>query len=281
MSHDTDSHPTDGRLMAYLDGELSRDQRATVSRHLVGCRSCARTMDELRRSSSVFSDAVSTLSPPTAGAAQGELRRRSGEPGDEGASVAGRIGGHDDEDDEAGFGWSTATRIAASLVVLLGAAAALPGSPVRSWLDRSVQGVQALFGGDEKQERPETVEVSEAPRPEIVDRSGIAVTASEGSIRIGLRDVSENTEIRVRLVDGRQAGVWNAGGQYRTAPGRIRVTSPDSESLLVEIPRSVRRVLLTVNGRLAAVGRSGELDVRVPGVEPRDGEFTFRPSGTQ
>ncbi|MFB6240174.1 MAG: hypothetical protein ABEJ46_01160, partial [Gemmatimonadota bacterium] len=80
------------------------------------------------------------------------------------------------------FRWTTATRIAASVVVLLGAAAALPGSPVHSWIDRSVEGVQQLFSGDE-QTAPESPEAAPATRPEITDRSGVAVAASDGSIR--------------------------------------------------------------------------------------------------
>ena len=284
MNFDTDSHPSEARLVAYVDGELGPDERAAVSDHLSGCDACARSLSELRRASSLFSDAAAALEPPPSEATAVETRRRAAHVApsesqgtDDGADVP------DDTDGESRFRWSrwsTATRIAASIVVLLGAAAALPGSPVRSWIDRSVQQVQALFGEDEA--TPATVE-PEAPRPErpeVRDRSGVAVSASSGSIVVTLRDVPRTTSVRVRLVDGEQAGVWNAGGEYRTAPGRIEVTAPASDSLLVEIPRLVGRVELEVNDRLVAVGRGGELDVRVPDVEVRDGEFTFRPPGT-
>lgn len=276
MKHDADSHPSEARLVAYLDGELSPEEGRRLSRHVEDCRACGRRMDELRETARVFSEAVADLLPPRSDVTAGDLRRRAEGRGEE-ADVVGHVGDAR-ESEGSGFRWTTATRIAASVAVLLGAAAALPGSPVRSWIDRSVQGVQALFTADEEGTATESTEPSPSARPEIADRSGVAVGASDGSIRIQLSDVPPSTVVRVRLVDAPQAGVWNAGGRYRTAPGRIEVTAPTSEALLVEIPRSVDRVRLEVNGRVAAVKRSEVLDVRVPGAELRNGEFTFRPT---
>lgn len=282
MNHHTDSHPSEARLMAYVDGELGPDERAAVSGHLVECDACARRLSELRTASSLFSDAAAELEPPPSGVTAAETRRRTlgtsaGEraaEGAEGAVAPEETGGR------SSVTWSTAARIAASLVVLLGAAAALPGSPVRSWIDRSVQQIEALLGGDEGVPAAEEVEAPAPDRARTTDRSGVAVSASEDSILVSLRSVPRSTAIHVRLVDGSRAGVWNAGGEYRTAPGRIEVTAPASDSLLVEIPRLVGVVLLDVNDRRAAVARGGNLDVQVPDAEPGDGEFTFRPSGT-
>lgn len=278
MDQDHDSHPDEGRLMAYLDGELSRDERANVSRHLVECDPCARSAEELRRSSEAFSEAVSALVPPAPDATAGDVRRRAGEDGGESA-VAGRIG-EDGSRRSAGSGWSVAARVAASVAVLLGVAAALPGSPVRGLIDRSVERVQALLGGGGPEES-RTVEAPPPTAPEVEDRSGVAVAAAGGSVEIALRDVPTSTTIRVRTVDGDRAGVWNADGEYGTSPGRIEVTSPTSDELLVEVPRSVGSVRLSVNGRLALLARDGRLEVRVPGAETRNGETRFRPPGTQ
>lgn len=282
MNPHSDSHPSEARLVAYVDGELAPDERAAVSSHLEECGACGRTMSELRRASSLFSEAAVALEPPASHVTATETRRRAADrssterrPTGDGAGVPGDSGGS-----LRWPRWSTATRIAASIVVLLGAAAALPGSPVRSWLDRSVQQVQALLGGGEDDPATLEPEALELERPAARDRSGVAVSASSGSILVTLRDVPRSTSVRVRLVPGQQAGVWNAGGEYRTAPGRIEVTAPASDSLLVEIPRLVGRVELEVNDRLVAVGRGGELDVRIPDAEIRDGEFTFRPPGT-
>lgn len=281
MNPHSDIHPSEARLVAYVDGELASDERATVSGHLEECDRCSRTLSELRRASSLFSEAAVALEPPASDVTAAETRRRAADRSPTDPQRTGGVSG------DSGSGtsfrwsrWSTATRIAASIVVLLGAAAALPGSPVRSWIDRSVQQVEALLGGEA--DGPATVE-PEAPRPErpaARDRSGVAVSASSGSILVTLLEVPRSTSVRVQLVAGQQAGVWNAGGEYRTAPGRIEVTAPASDSLLVEIPRLVSRVELEVNDRLVAVGRDGELDVRIPDAEVRDGEFSFRPPGT-
>lgn len=277
MNHVSDSHPTEARLMAYLDGELSREERANLSRHLSGCSRCTRVAEELRRSSAAFSEAVSALTPPPAETTTDDLLRRAGSDDAE-VEVAARIGGGEDSDR---FGWSTAARIAASVAVLLGVAAALPGSPVRSWIDRSVQGVQDFLGADDGRESSRAVDVRQAPPPDVADRSGVAVSADGGTVRVDLVEVPETTTIRVRVVDGGRAGVWNANGDYRTAPGRIVVASPDSDTLQVHVPRSLPRVRLIVNGRLVLSSHGGELDVRVPGERQRDGEVTFRPPGTQ
>lgn len=281
MNPHSDSHPSEARLVAYVDGELARDERAAVSGHLEECGACSRALSELRRASSLFSEAAVALEPPASDVTAADTRRRAA---DQSPAERQPTGGGADVSGDSGrgrsFRWSTATRIAASIVVLLGAAAALPGSPVRSWIDRSIQQVETLLGGGE--DAPATVE-PEAPQPErpaARDRSGVAVSASSGSILVTLRDVPRSTSVHVRLVAGQQAGVWNAGGEYRTAPGRIEVTAPASDSLLVEIPRLVSRVELEVNDRLVAIGRGGELDVRIPDAEIRDGEFTFRPPGT-
>lgn len=277
MSHDIDSHPSRARLVACVDGEVPADERERLSRHVEQCRRCERRVEEIRESARTFSEAVGHIQPPPSDATADGIRRRADRRDD--AAVAGHVA-PDEETANSGFRWTTATRIAASVVVLLGAAAALPGSPVRSWIDRSVEGVQQLFSGGEEA-APESSDAAPAARPEITDRSGVAVAASDGSIRIRLTDVPTTTTIRVRLVDGPQAGVWNAGGQYQTAPGRIEVRRPASEALLVEIPRSVNRVRLEVNGEIAVVKRNEVLDVRVPGSRLEDGEFTFSPSGTQ
>lgn len=271
MNGDTDSHPSESRLLAYLDGELAPDERARVSRHLADCGPCARTAYELRAASEGLTSALSRLETPDSRLTARDVHRAAGSSearGDAAEDGTGRD-----------FARGTALRIAASVAVLLGAAAALPGSPVRSWIGRSVQEVQAFLGaGPDAAERPEP----ERPAPPSAqdDRSGVAVGPERGAVRVRLVRVPGDATVRVRLVDGARAGVWNAGGQYRTAAGRIEVTAPTSDEILVELPRSVSTVRLEVNGETAAVKRDGRIDVRVPGVALRDGEFEFTPGGT-
>lgn len=278
MNDDSDSHPGEARLLAYLDGELPPDERAGISRHLVECRACAGTLDELRGASDGLSAALSRLEPPESQLTAGDVRRADGRA--VGAGTEETVVGEGEDRRERTSGRTTALRIAASVAVLLGAAAALPGSPLRSWIGRSVQEVQALLGGgavQESAERPEPPRHDVADRSGVTDRSGVAVGPAEGSVRIRLVRVPASAAVRVRLVDGSKAGVWNAGGEFRTASGLIEVVAPTSGEILVEIPRSVYSVRLEVNGETAAVKRGGRLDVRVPGAVLRDGEFEFTP----
>lgn len=277
MNDDSDSHRGEARLLAYLDGELPPDERARISRHLVECRACARTLDELRGASDGLSAALSRLQPPESRLTAEDVRRAGGRAFDTGPEAA--VAGDVEDRRERRSGRRTAVRIAASVAVLFGAAAALPGSPLRSWIGRSVQEVQTLLGGGEAQESSERPE----PRRDVTDRSGVAVGPAEGSVRIRLVRVPDSATVRVRLVEGSEAGVWNAGGEFRTASGLIEVIAPTSGELLVEVPRSVYSVRLEVNGGTAAVKRGGRLDVRVPGAVLQDGEFEFTPGpgGTQ
>lgn len=277
MHEDSDSHPGEARLAAYLDGELGEEARASVARHLERCSPCSDTLAELRRSAESFSEAVSALTPPAPETTAEELRRRASRRDDGGGGPAG-------EEEErvlplAPRRWSTATRVAASLAVLFGAAAALPGSPIRGWVGESVQRVQVLLGGQD--DRRPAVEAEPAERDGDADeRSGVAVASEDGSFTIVLEDVPGTAAIRVRQVDGPRAAVWNADGDYGTAAGRIQVRSPSSDEILVEVPRSARRVRLEVNGRLAAVKRDGELEATLPVTGAAEGGFTIRPPGT-
>lgn len=280
MDNDSDSHPSRGRLVAYLDDELERDERVSLSRHLEECGTCAETVRELEQSFGNFSRAVAGMEAPRREVTAEELRRRAGTRDGGVRASDGRRRDGDGGDDGRGsrIVSSTPMRVAASLAVLLGAAAALPGSPVRSWIGESVRQVQDFLGGGAEEQ---AVVEAEPPRSEVEQRSGVAVPPSDGSVRITLLGVPGSTSVRLRLVDGPRAAVWNADGEYRTAPGRIEVTAPTSGELVVEIPRSAERARLEVNGRVAAVKNGGALDVRVPGTERVDGDFVFRPAGTK
>lgn len=274
MSDDSHSHPDEARLVAYLDGELTPGDRAELSRHLTECRRCAASLDEIRATSEEFSAAVSSLEPPRSSLTAADVRR-AGVSEDRASAGA----GEDEQQAAGGSARTVALRIAASVAILFGVAAALPGSPVRSWIGRSVEEVRTLLfdartGGD-VEETPASPRTGAADSAEAVDSSGVAVGPADGAVQIRLVRVPETTRIRVRLVDGTRAGVWDAGGEYRTAAGSIEVAEPTSDQLLVELPRSVNRVRLEVNGTTAVLKEGSRLDVRVPGAVIEDDEFEF------
>lgn len=54
----------EGKLQAYLDGELPADERAVVAAHLGECATCSRGIERLKADATVASDALERLQPP-------------------------------------------------------------------------------------------------------------------------------------------------------------------------------------------------------------------------
>jgi hypothetical protein len=130
------------------------------------------------------------------------------------------------------------------------AASALPGSPVREWI---TLGWQALTGADQPSgelqdpDSPpgENLLFPGTSTPEI----GTRMAPSGGGIELALHDLQEDAEIRVLWISGDQAGIYaGEGTRFRSEEGRLEAHSPPG-GVRVEIPSSVSRVLLTVDGR--------------------------------
>src|SRR5690606_36325692 len=173
-------HAGEGRLQAYLDGELSTAERAVVSGHLSACAACAEELDVLKEASRQLSlslrllDSVAPAPTPVPAA----LARA----GAERVVVVRR-----------------ALLRAAGIVLLLagGGAAALPGSPVREWVRTAWDRGVALFGGAVQEPTPDAG----------AEPVGIDAAPVDGRIRVALVDLPAGTEVRVRLVDGPVAWV--------------------------------------------------------------------------
>jgi hypothetical protein len=145
-------------------------------------------------------------------------------------------------------------RAALLLLLVSGvAAAAVPGSPVRSW-------IESRLGGPADDAAPSGVveggEVSAAAR------------ARDGRLVVELRELARGEEIRVEVVEGDQGRIRGpAGTRFEGGAGRIGAWSVVGP-LEVELPGDVPRVELRSEGRLLATVRSGEL-VPDPGAEAR------------
>ncbi|MGH9749994.1 MAG: anti-sigma factor family protein, partial [Candidatus Polarisedimenticolia bacterium] len=59
MKHGSDSHPTDP-LSAYMDGEMSREERVGIETHIAGCPTCRGAMEDYR----VLAAAAADETPP-------------------------------------------------------------------------------------------------------------------------------------------------------------------------------------------------------------------------
>ncbi|MFO7894597.1 MAG: zf-HC2 domain-containing protein [Longimicrobiales bacterium] len=231
-------HLDDGTIQAFLDDELRPGERADAAEHLLGCRRCRTAKDELARAHSVFSEAVSFLDVEPAGSAPAATGRRLS------------LGG-------------AAFVKAASLVLLVSAAAsaAVPGSPVREWIERTV-------GPESAVEEAPTLEVeTAAPGPARPPAPAGVSLPARGAVDVVLSGLRGST-IRLVETDGQNIAVSTLGAEtdpaFRTSAGRIEVRDGVGGEVTVEMPRSLRVGRLVVDGELYAECESGALRVHVP-----------------
>lgn len=161
--------------------------------------------------------------------------------------------------------WSL-SRAAGILLVTAAAAYALPGSPVRRW----VQG-----GANPTLPTPEAPATTLAQPEADPVAGGIRLSVPGGALRVVLRDVAPGTEIRVTLVPGTEAAVYAPeGSRFTSAAGRVeaRVVPGD---VRVELPRGVDPVSLEVGGRVYLRGTDAGLDVSGPVLTRDDAEIVF------
>jgi hypothetical protein len=241
------AHPDESLIRAYLDGELDEAEADSFRSHFPSCPDCQAEVRLQEEATAQLSGALLLLdhepSVPEARArvqawASGDRARQERAP--------------HERTSRWGLPGSLLKVASIALIFTAAAASALPGSPVREWL---TQGWNALVGLDE----PETA-VQEGRLPAEGDRAGASEPSSsetwtkivpqEGSVEFGLFDLPEGAEIRVFWVDGDQAGIFaGEGTRFRTDSGRLEAHSPPG-GVRVEVPTSLSRVLLTLDGRV-------------------------------
>lgn len=247
------NHLDEGTLQAFLDDELAPRERAEAAEHLMGCGTCRAAHDELRSANALFSEAMAELdTAPLAGAAPGVRRGR-------------RV---------ARLGTGTFVKAAGlTLFVAAAASAAVPGSPVRAWIE------SVVVSTPEPAPPPAAAPVAESPAaPAGALPAGLSVMPRAGRVDVEVTGL-ENTTIRLQEGVGESVTVSSRGAQrdpsFRSASGRIGVRGGVGGELLVELPPSLPGGRLVVDGRVYAEVVSGELLVRVPG-ETVDGAVVWR-----
>jgi hypothetical protein len=248
-------HPAEQTLLAYLDRELPFDERSTVREHVQVCVECSRMLDELAAATRSFADAISALDVPApallapvpAAATITPLRRRT----------------------------SRRPLLAAALIIIFvaGAGAAIPGSPLREWLARSVELVTG--GPSEEPSDPATPFSGQgAGSP-----TAVSVQPLDGLVRIIITQPAPETTIRVRLLDGGTASVWSVEGRYRTAPGEIEVLGAGPGEVVILLPRTVPSAEVELDGRLVAIKEGSEFRLLIPAADSSDAEVSFQAGG--
>jgi len=247
-------HAGEGQLLAYLDGELSAAERAAVSDHLAACAACAEELGVLEEAGSRLTASLRLL--------------------DSVAPAPTPL--------EAVYARARAERVAAVRRTLLRAAgivlflaaggvAALPGSPVREWVELVWERRAELFGGA-RQERPPAI---------VAEPIGIDAAPVDGRIHIALVDLPEGTEVRIRLVDSPVAWVEApAGGdppvRFLRGPGRVEVSGGGAGVVRVDLPRGATEARVEVDGRLRAFKDGDTLRFIEQGQVVAGEETTFR-----
>ncbi len=236
------NHPDDGRLQTYLDGELSFDGLEAVERHLLSCEPCRERVDALREREARVKAALAQLDR------QMDAEGREVEP----EAALWRVR-------QARARRRSATRrrrlaTAATVVLLLGAgaAAAMPGSPLRSWI-----------AGDDEPVRVETAEVE-------TEGAALSFQLRDGEGRVEIVEPGDEVELQLRLAQRAEVHVAAPpGASFETGPGWARITGGHRGALRVELPMDARRASVTVDQRSRVELREGVLEVDGREVDPR------------
>lgn len=209
-------HVDDGALLALLDGELTTAERRSVEERVAACPDCAARLDEMRFALRRATAALDLLSVPESRrempAALREAARRAPTPL---ASARARR-------------WARLSRrsvaVAAGITLLVAAGAyAVPGSPVRGWVDGGIDVVAAWIAGD----------------PQVAGDAGpsrVSVDPREGAVRIVVVGWHEGRRLTVELSDEETATVTARDASFHVEPGVIEVAGAADE-IRVTLPR--------------------------------------------
>lgn len=246
------SHPTEGELRAFLDGEASDSEAARIEGHLQVCEACESLRRDLVENEAVVRQALERLAgnPDSAAARRAVERRlsRVGEAPDtlreDGSAVrSGRVDAGETPIGPAPgrLRWPDLLRAAAVAALLLaGVSAALPGSPVNAWILRTLSraGAAGTDPGASVDGELSGPSATDAPG-EGADGVAVRVGPNNGVVRVELGRVDPGTRVRIVLVDGERAGISaeRADG-FRSGSGFLGVIAP-AGVVTIELPRSV------------------------------------------
>lgn len=248
-------HVDDGTLQAYADGELPLPDRVAAERHLSECGECSSVLSHLTSASQLFSAAVAQMDRP----APVELAYARISP-----RRAPRLRNRS---------WRVAARAATLILgVATAAYAAVPGSPIRTWLE------EALGGGRQSQGVPSAPTAPPVIAPdEGAMAAGVSVLPADGIVRVVLVDAPAGLRIRARISDGERAEVFASGeaatARFQTGVGRIEVLQAGPGEVAVTLPLAATEATVTVNGRLYLYKEGDQLRLAAGGGKPERTEM--------
>jgi hypothetical protein len=243
-------HVSEGRLQAYLDGELSSTDRGEITRHLGECSVCSRELGVLQQAATDLSTALRSLDlaapPPVRRWSELELQ----------AQGVGSI--------RTASGGSARVLLKAAVLVLAVAgvlSAVVPGSPLFGWPAALWERVSSALG---REEPPPLGSVAE---PERIEPGYASILPSAGRVRILLDARAAGIPIVVRWVDQERAFIEVAGAPddhaFNSGEGWLELIGSGTQ-ITVGLPRAVPEASIEVGGRLYF--RKLGTDVQISGV---------------
>jgi hypothetical protein len=221
------NHVEEGTIQAFLDAELEETERYTVERHLAACTTCASDLRSLREMDREFRSAMAQLDVPAPVADPLRSRRA--------ALVFGVIP------------VQLARAALLALAVVGAVSAAIPGSPLRRW-------IEDVFL-DEPEAAPQGVPQPVVPVPAPVTPpvdaqlprgvGPVFPSLADGRITIHLHDPAPGVEVRVRLIDadGEAAVSWSDDSESvrrETSSGEFHLYGVTVGVVTIEIPLRAR-----------------------------------------
>jgi hypothetical protein len=246
-------HVDESTLLAYLDGQASA-RREEVATHVAACARCGAELQSLRDMTADLQGALGILDVPApvaaararVDAARREVRRAAWP-----ATV--RLGP---------FRMGVLQAAALALVLAGVAGAAIPGSPLRLWLESTF--------GEAEVEIPEIV----VPAPSAVDPvvvqpaeveprpNEVYAVPGDGRVVIGLHEPPAGARLIVRVADTDRATV-EAVATPTGRTGSIELTSIGGDRIIVTLPRTIVSARIELDGALF-VHREGETFTQLP-----------------
>ena len=240
------NHLDEGTIVALRDGSLVSGD---ASEHLHGCNRCRAALEESEQRADLVSVSLEALDEPF-DLESAKRRARTHLDAAPERRARSRGGLH-------------LGRAAAILLVAAGAVSALPGSPVRRWLEPAAS--------DAGIAPPATAAAQEA-----TSEGGIVVNVPDGRMHVVLSGVEAGSELEVLWRDAATARVSAAAGSsFSFAEGRAEATVAPGP-VRVELPRYAPNVSVEVDGRIY-VRRSSEggLEVLEPSEERSEDRIRF------
>jgi hypothetical protein len=255
-------HPGMDRLQAFDEGELSAVQRRSTAEHIAACERCRDTIEWIADVRAAAREEV----PPPADRAWD--------------MIAARVAAQDAvllPVDTAGpqrTAPGAAPLLRAAMLLLLlavGAAAAMPGGWLRSVVESIVPGL-----GEAEQGMTGAGGVDVAP-PAAAAPAVLFVEPAGGALHITLERPHQAVRIHVRLSGAQDLEVraleGAAGATFRTSAGRLDIVEAGPGSVMLNVPASLGRVRIDVDGRTFLLKENGQLRILAPSADTVGSEY--------